>query len=245
MKNRPVVLSIGGFDPSGGAGVLADVKTFEQHKCQSLSVITANTIQTEDQFVAVQWIEKEIVLQQLNTLLQRYPVKWIKIGLLEDFSFIQEVAKHSKAKIIWDPVLSASDGFEFNQKLDEFTTTLAYVHCITPNWQECKALSRNSDAILGAKHLSETTNVYLKGGHNPSTQGKDYVFLKGNKESFSLNPKNNIAVTPKHGSGCVFSSALTANLALGFPLKKSCLLAKNYTQRFLASDKNLLGKHKF
>ena len=81
-KVRPYCLTIAGFDPSGGAGILADCKTFEQNKTQGLAVITANTLQTEDSFKRVDWMTDEIILEQLNLLLDRYKIRFIKIGLI-------------------------------------------------------------------------------------------------------------------------------------------------------------------
>ena len=91
MKERAYILSIAGFDPSGGAGSLADIKTFEQHKLQGLSVVTANTIQTENEFISVNWIEVDVVFQQLDILLDRYKIRYAKIGLIKDASTLKKI----------------------------------------------------------------------------------------------------------------------------------------------------------
>ena len=90
-KVRPYCLTIAGFDPSGGAGVLADIKTFEQNKVQGLAVITANTIQTEDSFEKINWIEESMVVDQLMTLLNRYEIKFVKIGLIQSGEFLEKI----------------------------------------------------------------------------------------------------------------------------------------------------------
>ena len=77
-------MSVGGFDPSGGAGVIADVKTFEQLRLIGLSVLTSNTIQTEDHFESVNWIEEQAIVRQLNLLIERYSPLYFKIGLVEN-----------------------------------------------------------------------------------------------------------------------------------------------------------------
>ena len=71
-KKNNYILTIAGFDPSGGAGILADVKTFEQNKCIGMAVQTANTIQTEDEFLSVNWVNEDIVIKQLEKLLIKY-----------------------------------------------------------------------------------------------------------------------------------------------------------------------------
>ncbi len=243
MRKRPKILSIAGFDPSGGAGVLADIKTFEQHKCQGFAVCTANTIQNESEFISPNWVERGVILDQLNTLLKQHHFVWIKVGLIKDFEFLielTELANLTQSKIIWDPVLSTSSSFDFKHDLSSLRKVLSRVFLITPNWNEVKILSGKEDALKGAEELAKYTKVYLKGGHNSSSPGKDYLFDQGIIKP--LAPKTTNA-TEKHGSGCIFSSALTANLSLGFSLHKACLKSKQYISRVLESNDGLLGYH--
>jgi len=248
MNKKPYILTIAGFDSSGGAGLLADVKTFEQHKCVSMGVQTANTIQTEDEFIAVNWISEEIILQQLDTLLDRYTFRYIKVGLVPNLELLLAILKKCKAKkpnvkIIWDPILVSSTGFDFKHELKNLEAILQLTYLITPNWNEVQKLTNNSDAKEGAKALSKFTQVLLKGGHNESDKGKDYLFE--NEEATSFNPQKIAkSIYPKHGSGCVLSASITANLNHGYTLHKSILKSKRYIEHFLASDKGLLGRHK-
>lgn len=246
MKTRPYILTLAGFDPSGGAGVLADVKTFEANKCLGMAVQTANTIQTEDHFASVNWLSEEDVLAQLKLLIERYSFAGVKIGLIPSFSFLAKAidvirSKNESAIIVWDPVLSASAGFDFEHDLNELEQVLKQVNYITPNWNEITQLSGLSDALEGAKALSKSTKVYLKGGHHPDYPGKD--FLVCNEEIKAFNPKPG-DFNPKHGSGCVLASALTANLVLGYPEQKAILRTKRYMEEFLKSSLSLLGHHK-
>lgn len=245
MKKRPLVLSIAGFDPSGGAGVLADVKTFEQHKVQGMAVVTGNTIQTEDAFLKVDWVNEDFIKKQLETLLLQYKFEYIKIGLIPSFEFllrILNIPELTTTKVIWDPILSASAGFDFRHQLECLEEVLASIDILTPNWHEIKALSGEEDPHLGAAKLARFSNVYLKGGHADKQVGKDYLYtLKG--KVYPFNPMGKYP-TPKHGSGCVFSSALAANLAKEFPLIKACLKSKKYATELLESNKGLLGYHK-
>lgn len=247
-KKNNYILSIAGFDPSGGAGVLADIKTFEQHKCIGMAVQTANTIQTEDEFVSVNWLNENTIINQLELLLSKYRFDYVKIGLIPNLEFLKAIitilkAKNTDIKIIWDPVLSASAGFDFKYSLNELESVLNQIYLITPNWNEVKILSKNTDALVGAKFLSQFTKVILKGGHNESNLGKDYLFQNGVSKSF--NPKKTVKpIYTKHGSGCVFSSSIAANLQRGYPLHKSVLKAKRYIEGFLSSNKTLIGKHR-
>lgn len=245
MKKRPLVLSIAGFDPSGGAGILADIKTFEQNKVQGMGVITGNTIQTEDQFLKVDWIDEQFIENQINLLLEQYQFNYIKVGLIPNLEFLlklTQIPKVKEAKIIWDPILSSSSGFDFKHQLEQLEDVLSSIYLITPNWNEVKILSQVEDAQLGATKLAQFTNVYLKGGHATETVGKDHLYTTKGK----VYPFNSMGKYPtaKHGSGCVLSSALAANLSRDFPLIKGCLKAKKYTTEFLESNKSLLGYHK-
>jgi hydroxymethylpyrimidine/phosphomethylpyrimidine kinase len=247
-KKLTYILSIAGFDPCGGAGVLADVKTFEQHGCTGMAVQTANTIQTESEFKSVNWIDESIVFTQLDFLLSSYQFKYVKIGLIPSLTFFKTVVEkcktaNRKVKIIWDPVLSASSGFSFGQDLSDLKEILNELYLITPNWSEVQTLSSSENGKEGAKILSEYVKVYLKGGHNPDDLGKDFLFE--NSESQTFNPKaRNMTYYEKHGSGCVLSSAIAANLANGYLLQKSCLKSKRYIEGVLASSKTFLGRHK-
>jgi hydroxymethylpyrimidine/phosphomethylpyrimidine kinase len=245
-KERVKILTIAGFDPSGGAGLLADVKTIEANKCAAFAICTANTIQNESEFISVNWIEEEEVFAQLDILLKSHQFEYIKIGLVPSLQFVKAVIsklknQNSSSKMVWDPILSASAGFDFKHDLSDLNEVLKDIYIITPNWDEVKQLSGNEDAQDGANNLAALTNVYLKGGHNPKTKGKDYFYF--DKEVLPFNPKVKV-LYDKHGSGCVFSSALTSNIAIGFPVIKACLRSKAYMYKFLNSSPSLLGTHK-
>lgn len=236
-KVRPYCLTIAGFDPSGGAGILADCKTFEQHKTQGLAVITANTLQTEDTFKRVEWITDEIILEQLNLLLDRYSIQFIKIGLISSSELLEKIVtiineKCAKPTIVWDPILGASAGGEFDtNRFRLFLKSEVSKHLIiTPNLPEYE--------ILDLKNHPST--IYLKGGHSEQ-KGKDHLFFEG--KVFPFAPQIQTEWT-KHGTGCIFSSALLANLAWKYPMIKSCLRAKRYVEKRIVSNPSLLAYHK-
>ncbi len=248
-KERPNILSIAGFDPSGGAGILADIKTFEAHKTLGMAVCTSLTVQNDVAFEKANWVAIDDIKAQLTTLFERFRFKVAKIGLVESFDQLQQIVAVLKAhnpniKIICDPVLKASAGFVFHSDVakQQLEALLPQLFLITPNWDEVQQLSGMEDAQAGAKYLSQFCHVYLKGGHSPEALGKDFLFHKQQKE-YAFNPKRT-NVAGKHGSGCVLSSALAAHIALQYPLHKACVRSKDYVTRFLASNPTNLGFHK-
>jgi len=249
MKKRPYILSIAGFDPSGGAGLVADCKTFEALKCQGLSVCTANTIQTDTKFIDCIWIDLEIIKTQITTLFSRFQIDVVKIGIIENWETLSQVIdllilNNPEIKIIVDPVLSATADFNFqtNFNTELFSSILEKIYVLTPNYNEIQKLYPELNIEQTIKQISSKTNLYLKGGHNEAEKGKDYLYTKKN-QIYSTNPKH--ISYPKHGSGCVLSSAIASYLSLGFPLLKSTFKAKRFTEKYLGSNKELLGNFRF
>jgi hydroxymethylpyrimidine/phosphomethylpyrimidine kinase len=242
-RTRPICLTIAGFDPSGGAGVIADCKTFENIKTLGLSVITANTIQTEDSFQEFHWISKEIILSQLEVLMTRYTIGFVKIGLIENASVLLEVlqtlTKNPKIKIVWDPILSPTFGKADETRFSsEITNILSKIDYITPNVLEYKALFGERLPEIISKE--NKVGIFLKGGH-AEEKGKDYFYLKG--EVYPLKPKVQTTLE-KHGTGCILSSAFIAFLSRDFPIIKSARRAKDYVEKRIISNNSRLAYHK-
>lgn len=245
MNQRPYILSIAGYDPCGGAGVMADVKTAEYHQCIGMGVLTANTIQTEDSFVSVGWIDEKQIVKQLDTLLTRYQFGAVKVGIVESFqrlqTIINKVRDHQPTVfIVWDTVLSASSGFDFVNDINQekLMTLLKSIDLITPNANEVHKLTGNEDVYQGAKDLSKHINILLKGGHRTDKMGVDTLFYNGIEIDFL--PRNT-QVFPKHGSGCMLSSAIASNIALGNSLEISCEKSKCFIEKQLLSNHSLLA----
>lgn len=246
--NRPFVLSIAGFDPSAGAGVLADIKTFEQHKVYGFAINTANTIQTENEFVSIQWTAIGYVLQSIETLFNSYEIKAVKIGIVPSLEYLKEIVikikkLSPKTKIVWDTVLKSTTEFNFLdiQNQNELVNILNEIDLITPNYNEILKLGISEKSVeIITEQLSKYCAVLLKGGHNPNEIGTDFLHVKN--QFFRLSPKI-IKLNQKHGSGCVLSAAITSNLALGQELLTACKNAKSYTENFLLSNPTQLGNH--
>ena len=247
-KGRPMVMSIAGLDPSGGAGLLADVKTFEQHKVYGLGVATAQTLQTAEDFMSVGWEKEDDILKAVETMLDHFPVMAVKIGIVENMAVLNAIVslihqKDSAVKIVVDTVFRSSSGFNFwNEAInDELLEGIFSRTClITPNYIEVLQLKPLQDEKKAAASLSAYCSVLLKGGHNKKEMGVDYLFMK---DSVQRLEGGNTALFPKHGSGCVLSAAITANIALGFNLMDACKNAKTYIEQFLLSNQTLLGYH--
>lgn len=246
--NRPFVLTIAGFDPSGGAGILADVKTFEQLRVQGFAINTANTIQTENEFYEIQWTDLDFVLRSIKTLFDNYEIKAVKIGIVPSLEYLKEIVLLLKmlspqTAIIWDTVLKSTTQFDFIkiEKQLAFIDILDAVTLITPNYNEILKLASEEKKIdTIAEMLSQRCSILLKGGHNLNEIGVDYLYTKD--EIIRLLPKDTKCYA-KHGSGCVLSSAITANIALGQDLETACVNAKIYIEKYLNSNPTLIGYH--
>ncbi len=247
-KWRPIVLSIAGFDPSGGAGILADIKTFENIGVYGVTVITAPTVQSHSEFVKMYWRTINHIVEEIDFLIHSYPLSFAKIGIIRDIDMLEEITRvlqKQKIKIIWDTVLESSTSKTIfkRQQIPLIKSYLKNIFCITPNFYEALLISNKSNLLEAGTYLSQFTNVIIKGGHNNDEIGTDYLFLQNSKEPIQIPPQSDLTIYPKHGSGCVFSSALTAYLALGNDLNNAAINAKKYTEKYLTSSKTLIGYH--
>ena len=244
--NKPTVLSIAGFDPSAGAGILADIKTFEAHQVYSFGVCSAITFQNDKEFENVAWIEVKNIIRQIELLFKRSKTDWVKIGLIENMDVLSEIIDYLKLEnadinIIWDPILKASAGFVFHEKIDgnKLIDVCRNIFLITPNIEEIVTLFPGMNEEEAGKYLSQHCAVLLKGGHRTDGGSVDVLFYDDGQESFNSERIDN----DKHGTGCVLSSAILANLAMGNGLRDACRKAKQYINKFLESNSILLGDH--
>ncbi|WP_324674515.1 hydroxymethylpyrimidine/phosphomethylpyrimidine kinase [Hymenobacter sp. GOD-10R] len=245
--SRPYALSIAGFDPSGGAGLLADCKTIEANGVYGLGVCTALTVQNDVQFEQVSWVPAATILDQARLLFTRFPIKWVKIGLFESLGHLPELLEwlqmqQPRVQIIWDPVLKASAGYDFHS---EPRQALVQALCkqltlLTPNRPEMLRLWPAASAEESAAAVAAFCPVLLKGGHADGDVATDILFVDGDQHAFTA-PR--LPHGEKHGSGCVLSAAILAGLAKGYSLVEACREGKTYTSAFLASTDTLLGYH--
>ncbi|NND77981.1 MAG: hydroxymethylpyrimidine/phosphomethylpyrimidine kinase [Flavobacteriales bacterium] len=233
---RPFVLSIGGFDPSAGAGVLSDIKTYEHFGLNGLAVTTCITGQSHEKVHDVHWLNKEQILVQLKPLLSRYEIKVCKIAVIQSWAILNEIIdfllmNEPNMMIVLDPVYESSSGYSFcsapNAELRD--EVLSKVQLITPNQLETD--------MLGFDKTILKCNVLLKSVRGKAP-GTDHLILKeGETISFEA---NNLG-SEKHGSGCVLSSSIAAQLALGESLLVAVGIAKENIENYLGSSTNLIG----
>jgi hydroxymethylpyrimidine/phosphomethylpyrimidine kinase len=245
---RPKALVVAGYDPSGGAGVLADIKTLEAHGVYGYAVCTAMTWQNERVIRRVDWLPEKDVLEQVDICFEAAEFDWVKIGIMPSVEAVGRVLRHLRQRnpgirVVWDPVIRSSSGTDFWRKTEGWEEVAAQCSLITPNWEEMGWLYPGEDVVecCGALTSRFGCAIFLKGGHHPEYPGRDYLWIDG--AATVLEPVGGEAVYPKHGSGCVLASALTANLALGHALPVAAPRAKEYVRHFLSSNKTLLGWH--
>ncbi len=250
MKNKKYILTIAGLDPSSGAGITSDIKTFEAHGLYGLSVCTAVTVQNDVNFKNCVWIDEEIIIAQIEILFERFSIPVVKIGIIQSWEVLLAVVLtlkrlNSTVIIVLDPILKASAGFNFHkdENLKTFEKILSSCTIITPNYNEIQELFPNKNIEETIEFISERTNIYLKGGHRKDKKGWDEVYYS-KIVKMNIPPIAN-SVFEKHGSGCVLSAVLASNLIQEIPLEDTCKNTKRYTEQFLNSNKSLLGTHNY
>ncbi|RXJ45738.1 hydroxymethylpyrimidine/phosphomethylpyrimidine kinase [Gelidibacter gilvus] len=248
MSKHKYILTIAGHDPSGGAGITSDIKTFEAHGLYGLSVCTAITVQNDVKFKSCTWISTDTIVDQIEILFEQFEIKVVKIGIIESWQTLLVILEKlhvlsPEIKIILDPILTASAGFDFHLNEAQNLLDNIWKHCyiITPNYDEIQNLYPDMNIEETLNHISKLTSIYLKGGHRADKKGWDELY-HSSVVVISLAP-NIVEVYQKHGSGCVLSSSLASNISLSIELEDACRNAKIYTERFLNSHASLLGIH--
>lgn len=248
MKEHKYILTIAGHDPSGGAGLTSDIKTFEAHGFYGLSVCTAITVQNDIDFATCIWIEEAIIIAQIETLFDRFEIPVVKIGIIKSWETLSVLldklhALNRDIKIVLDPIIKATAGFDFHATESQDLLDKIWKKCyfITPNYDEIQLLYPEKDIEDTIEHISSLTNIYLKGGHRKDKKGWDELYHSG---IVMVNiPPIATTIKEKHGSGCVLSSSLACNLSLTQELEDACKATKQYVETFLNSDDSLLGTH--
>lgn len=245
------VLSIAGSDPSGGAGIQADLKTFSALGCYGMAVITALTAQNTRGVTGVHVPDAAFVGAQIDAIFADVRVDAVKIGMLANGEIVRVVADrlfaHNAQNIVLDPVLVATSGHSLGapdvvEAMREHLFALADV--ITPNVPEAVRLADGETPHdeAGMAALAQRLEgmgadaVLVKGGHLRGEMATDILFEGGAIERFSA-PW--IATKNTHGTGCTLSSAIAACLARGFSLHDSIATAKDYLNHALAGSDQL------
>lgn len=242
MKNN-CSLSIAGLDPSGGAGIIADCKTFHAHGIYANCVVTCVTAQNPFGVINIQEIDLKVINDEIDQILEVYPITYIKTGML----YSEEIVRLVSRKIseydllaVVDPVMISESGSDltkddFPKYINKYLLKKSYL--ITPNIHEAERLSGKKindeeDMKNVAEYLSYDNNVIITGGH---LNGNDVLFVD---DEIHIIEGNMITSNNTHGTGCTYSSAITSNLVKGETLYNSCKKSNKFIQQAIKNGYN-------
>lgn len=248
------ILIIAGSDPSGGAGIQADIKTSQCHKVYSSAVMTCLTAQNTKKVTSIHNPPISFLRSQLQTLFDDIQFDAIKIGMLGTKEIIEEVAlnikKYAKdTPIILDPVICATSGDELLKEnaIDALKENLiAQSLIITPNIDEAKILSgieiKNLSDMKKAAQIIKSLgakNVLVKGGHLSFEDGKITSVLLDEKTHFHIIRNKKIEVGNVHGTGCTLASAIACNISKKEDVLSAIRLANSFVYRAIKNAMNV------
>ena len=241
MQKPPVCLSIAGLDPSGGAGVIADIKTFTAFNCFAAAAVTSITFQNTVGVFGAEHQSADSVRDQVQPIIDDYDIAAVKTGMLPTDEVIEATAelvrKMGAAKLVVDTVVRSTSGFDL---IDDAALRILVkelfplADLITPNLPEAEritglAIKDRSDVETAAREMRSlgARNVLIKGGHLETQDRKaiDYLFVGDEVHTFET---GFIDTTATHGTGCTLAAAITANLALGSELVDAVQVAKDF-----------------
>ncbi len=239
-RTRPIALTIAGSDPSGGAGVQADLKTFHQAGVYGMSVITLVTVQNTRSVEDVHILPADLVRRQLEAVLSDIPPAAAKTGALGSREMIQMVAKAARSfrfPLVVDPVMISKHGAPLLQgdaKDVLLQELFPQAYLVTPNLPEAVELTgifcegtASFEPIARKIAAFGPKAVLIKGGHLEG-EAADYLYENGMGHFFRA---ERIATRHTHGTGCTFSAAITAGLAQGWKLAEAVRRSKEFINR--------------
>lgn len=239
MNQKPVVLVLAGNDPSGGAGLAADMTTLTALNCHAAPIVTTITVQDTHQVAACHPIDTDLLMDQIRVIAADFTITAIKIGILGSNQNAQAIAhwlRTTSCPVILDPILSAGGGGMLTEP--GFTDIvvnelLPYTTLITPNTVELQQLVPEIDDPRAAARSLQIRNngfVLVSGGHQPTPAINNDLFGPGEFEQTLTCPR---LTGTFHGSGCTLASASSAYIAHGFSVPKAVEQGIAYTWRTL------------
>lgn len=247
----PNVLSIAGSDPSGGAGIQADLKTFTALGCYGMAALTSLTVQNTRHVLDVYHLEADFVEAQIRAIFEDIEVDALKIGMVGNARTIimlsELIAEIKPRFVVLDPVMVASSGDALisNHAVDIMKEKLIPLcDVLTPNIPEAEKLS--GEKLVNSEDLEDLAQsvcalgcraVLLKGGHAfGDSRATDILYTEQRVKTYSV-PR--IDTNNTHGTGCTLSAALTCYVALGHDLPEAAGLAKTYLTEALRQSESL------
>lgn len=256
MKTPPCVVTIAGTDPSGGAGIQADIKTIAATGGYAASIITALVAQNTQGVQAIQEVPVAFITKQIEVVFSDLTIAAVKIGMLHNKEVIAAIAaaleKYQPDFIVLDPVMVAKDG---STLLDLATIDylknrlLPLVTLITPNLFEAEKIvghpiTDTESMAKAAAAISQQFNIHvlLKGGHLATPDSSDVLYLRAAQAPLWFEAKR-IASQNTHGTGCTLSAAIASYLAQQYDLATAVKMAKAYlTQAIAMGSRQRIGK---
>ena len=250
----PTALTIAGSDSGAGAGIQADLKTFAAHGVYGLSVLTAVTAQNTQTVMAIAEVPEEVVALQIDAVLDDIGADAIKVGMLSAATIVETVVDRLEAwgarNLVVDPVMVSKSGqtlLQDNAVRALATKLLPIALVVTPNVFEAQILAKRSITTLAdaeeaarAIHGLGPSIVVVKGGHLDGAEAIDVVFDGSSIRHLSAGW---VDTENTHGTGCTFSSAIAAQLALGVEPMSAIERAKVYLTAALAASYRIGGGH--
>lgn len=246
----PVALTIAGSDPSGGAGIQADLKTFHQFGVYGEAVITLITVQNTIGVKRVECLSPDLVAQQISAVLEDIPPQAVKLGALGNTAIIEAVAAalaDCQAPLVIDPVMVGKHGAVLlnPDAVGVFKRLLLpRAFLITPNLMEAAALTgKNVEteeqmaAAAAALVAAGAHAALIKGGHLAGARADDLLLDDGN--SPHIFAQTRIETRHTHGTGCTYAAAITAQLARGTDLRAAVECAKRFVTEAIRTAPDL------
>lgn len=250
-----IALTIAGSDSGGGAGIQADLKTFQELGVFGTSALTAVTAQNTHGVTSIQAMDPAMITAQIEAVVEDFSVKAVKTGMLFSAEIIHTVADTLRSRsipLVIDPVMIAKGGASLLR--DEAVEALKSVllplsTVVTPNIPEAEVLTglrieTNADIKKAAEHILAlgTSAVVIKGGHRTEALYAEDLFMSATGEQFSVRAPW-IHTKDTHGTGCTYAAALTAFLAEGQSLYQAVVSAKHFIHAAIEDGLNIGGGH--
>ncbi|MBQ9336233.1 MAG: bifunctional hydroxymethylpyrimidine kinase/phosphomethylpyrimidine kinase [Lentisphaeria bacterium] len=240
LRRYPAAMTVAGSDSGGGAGIQADLRTFSYFRVFGTSAITAVTFQNPLEVTGIEPVSPDGVRAQIETVRRAVDLTAVKTGMLFSAGIIEAVTDSVRdfaGPLVVDPVMVSTSGRKLlrDDAIEAMCTRLLpLASWITPNLPEAEVLvghevGSGTDAVSAARECAARWNcsVVLKGGHAEGPEAGDVVVHQGHCLLLS-SPRVPIAGNSDHGTGCTFSSALTAQLALGTDWQEALVRAKAF-----------------
>ena len=243
-----VALTIAGSDPSGGAGIQADLKTFHQFGVYGEAVLTLLSVQNTQRVSRVHVLSPDLVREQIEAVLSDIPPMAAKTGALGSVEVVEEVSRLASAfafPLIVDPVMISKHGAPLLSRDAEAAIREKLIPCaelVTPNLPEAAVLAgmpveRDADVHQAAERIRDlgAKAVLIKGGHRSG----DPVDVLLDDEGFLSFPAARVETRHTHGTGCTYAAAITACRASGYPLREAIRVSRAYVERAIQTAPGL------